>query len=1002
MERVLNIGKVIFVLAVMPLGQVAVGAPIEFNRQVRPILANYCFECHGPDAESRKGHLRLDTFSGATTSAIVPGNPDESPLLERVHSPDEDERMPPSESPRQPKAEHLEILRQWIVEGATYDEHWAFRPIARPNLDKVSEANAIDSIVASHLKSKGLTLQSSASPTVLARRLSLALTGLPALPEKLRQFEARFEKDSRSAIDQWVDGLLMSEAYGEHFAWTWMDAARYSDTNGYQGDGPRVMWPWRDWLIDALNANLPFDKLTMQMLAGDLLLPETLASWETGDWIPDKHASSLVTATGFLRNHRYDSGSGTIAQEAKFVNATDRLETVGTVWLGLTMQCARCHTHKFDPIEQREYYAMLSFFDNVPEVGEGLKQASHPYIHTPLPDQRAKLLKLQRAHQDAVAAFCDAEELIAEKQRGWESSKHPKRSARVLRSMQYRYAEKPLGFDGTMSVKKDNEPIKLCVGSRPWSISFWFRADDEGDCAIFSSVQEPERYRQGIQADWVGRKIRLRHVSRWVNSSIEFESVDTLPSNTWHHVTLRCDGRIQGLAYQASLNGSDAAMICTHEVANNSADRPGKAPLVLGDSPFLPKFRGQLRDLRFYDRDLERSEVASLADPRSTSELIQTRLADRSDSVNDILRGAYLESDALPEEIASLRNAVHETKAAFTKALKETPTTMVMKDVDLGATRLHAMGAYDRPTEPVDPDTPSILPPLGRETSPTRLDFAKWLMRPDHPLTARVAVNRIWQVLWGNGLVDSPENFGTQCAEPEHAVLLDWLASEYMRLGWDTKAVVKLIVTSRTYCQDSAAPASLWKRDPDNRLLARGPRFRLPVHAVRDQALVFSGRLDPKVGGPPVLLDEVLGKDEKPIKLDFDRSDRRRTLYTLWKRNAPHPMLAVFDVADRNQCDVRAHRTNTPLQALVTLNEPGLAACARDLAKRAASRGESDEERLHWMWLACTGQVPNAAQVNRLADALTRYRKLTPDDPHQAWMAVANVVLNLDATLTLE
>lgn len=419
----------LFVVMLSPLVLAGVnpgqGAHVDFNRDVRPILADLCFECHGPAADGRKGKLRLDTREGALASAIVPGKPEVSPLMERLLAADESDRMPPPESPRQPKEGQIEILRQWIADGAPYEQHWAYRPVRRPDAPKVKNhvwvRNPVDALVLALLETRGLKPRADAAPGVLARRLSLALTGLPVLPKRLRAFEADYRHNPEAAVIDLVDELLASPAYGEHMAWAWMDAARYADTNGYQGDGPRVMWPWRDWLIRALNDNLSFDELTRRMLAGDLLLPQAHADWKTAGWIPDQRASDLLVATGFLRNHRYDSGSGTIPAESKFENAADRLETVGAVWMGTTLLCARCHSHKFDPFEQREYYQLLSFFDNVPEVGNALKQASHPYIHSPTEEQATELRQLKKKADQAAAAFEEAQASIAASLAEWES-----------------------------------------------------------------------------------------------------------------------------------------------------------------------------------------------------------------------------------------------------------------------------------------------------------------------------------------------------------------------------------------------------------------------------------------------------------------------------------------------------------------------------------------------------------------------------------------------------
>ena len=909
---------------------------VEFNRDVRPILADNCYECHGPDEESREADLRLDVLEDAIGWVIEPGSVDDSSLIDRLVSDDPDSVMPPPHSKRRPTKRQIEVLRRWIEQGAQYEKHWAFVAPTRPKIPEVPEAgwprNAIDKFVASHLDSESLRPHPDADPRVLARRLSLAVTGLPILPERGNRFANDFKRAPEQAVSAFVDELSASEAYGEHRAWFWMDAARYADTNGYQADGHRVMWPWRDWLIRNLNANLPFDELTEKMLAGDLLIPEELNDWQSADWIEDDEASEHLIATGFLRNHRYDTGSGTIPAESKFENAADRMETVATVWMGMTMLCARCHTHKYDPIENYEYYELLSFFDNVREAGSALKIASHPYIHTPIPEQRSELKQLRQIADKSDAAMLAAEPQIAEAQTSWEKEIDSD-NARVTREMKFRYAKTPLHFDGKKSIEKPNDPIALCAGNKRWTISFWFRPQTDKDCAIFSSVEEPQRYRQGIQADWVDGKIRVRHVCRWVNSYIEFESKEQLAVDEWHHVTFRCDGRMQGIAYSASVNGSDDAMICTHPVTNDSANSSGKEKLILGDSPFLPGFRGELRDLRFYDRELNIREVRSLADDRMTSEIAKVPEGERSESERETLRLAFLESGSLPAELKKLRDFQLAANAKLDEVIRESPTTMVMEEGRTKHTRVRLAGVFDSLGDKVTTDTPDFLPPLS-EGPRNRLVLARWLTHPDHPLTARVAVNRIWQTLWGRGFVDSPENFGTQTAEPLHADLLDWLATEYVRLNWDTKALIKLIVTSRTYRQRSDASDEMWKSDPANRHLARGPRFRLPVHTVRDQALFLSGRLDRTLGGPPVILDEVIGQNGKPVNLPYEKSNRRRTLYTFWKRKSPHPMLAVFDVADRNQCEVRTMRTNTPLQALVTLNEPGFAAAAKFLVQR--------------------------------------------------------------------
>ena len=991
---------------------------VDFNREVRPILAANCYECHGPDEESRATDLRFDRLDEPDGRAFVPGDPDGSPMLARMRSHDEYEVMPPPESKRRPTPAQIETLRRWIAEGAATAPHWAFVPPRRPAVPAVIDRDwprtPVDAFVLKSLErgspgDRSPAPRPDAEPGVLARRLSLALTGLPLSPERLDRFGAEYETDADAAVAALVDERLASPAYGERFAWGWLDAARYADTNGYQADRHRIMWPWRDWLVRALNENRPFDELTRQMLAGDELaaaLSPADAGWRTGDWLADPAAADRLLATGFLRNHRYDTGSGTIPAESRFENAADRLETVGTVWMGLTLQCARCHTHKFDPVEHREYYALLSYFDDVPEVGSALGGASHPYVLVPSADQRAELLRLRARRDDLARRFAAACDAATGERAAWERSLGETKDdpPRVARGLRHRYAAEAIRFDGETTRRKPSDAIELCRGSEPWTISFWFKPESDGDAAIFSSVEQPEKDRKGIQADWVDGRVRVRHVCRWVHSYVEFRSRERLAVGEWRHVTFRSDGRMQGLAYSASLDGDDGAMERTHGVTNDGAGDGGNAPLVLGGSVLMPSFTGALRDLRFYDRDLQPDEIRSLADPRPTAALAAIPADRRTAGGRETLRLAFAESDAVPPAAARLREERFAADAALAEFAADLPTTMVMRDDGWRPTPIRKAGQYDDLGEPVDRGTPAFLPPLP-DGPRGRRELADWLLDPGHPLTARVAVNRIWQTLWGRGLVDRPDNFGVQCPEPEHAALLDWLAVEYRESGWDTKALVRLIVTSRVYRQASDAPPERWALDPNNADLARGPRFRLPVAAVRDQALALSGRLDRTIGGPPVLLGGTLGKDGEPVDVPFARAETRRTLYSFWKRNSPHPLLAVFDVADRNRCEVRAIRTNTPLQALVTLNEPGFAASAAALGRRARDAAPDRAGRLRWLWRACTGRRPDAATLARLGEMLDGYRDLAADSPDaedRAWAALGNVVLNLDATLTLE
>ncbi|MSU48310.1 MAG: DUF1553 domain-containing protein [Opitutus sp.] len=1012
---------------------------LRFGRDILPILSDNCFECHGPDEKGRKAKLRLDTREGLFGMReygplIVPGKPEDGEFIQRITSKDTEEMMPPPEAHRRPTPAQIEKLRQWVSEGATYEAHWAFvppRPVSAQNVSRGAWGrNELDRVVLAQLDELDLRPQPEAGPEVLARRLSLALTGLPLSIQATDRFVATHARDADAAVAALADELLASPAYGEHFAWSWMDAARYADSNGYQLDANRSMWRWRDWLIAALNRNQPFDQMTRDLLAGDLLIPASLLNWRSGDLLRDAAAGERVLATGFLRNHSYDTGSGAIAAETKFENAADRMETVGTVWMGLTLHCARCHDHKFDPLPTRDYYSMLAFFDKVPEFGMSLIGASHPYLRTPDAAGMSKVAEADARVKAAEKALERAEPRVASAQTRWEhgvaatgrpatpENTRPRFDLqRVTRGLRFHYAKEPLEFDGDMTKTEPADAPKLIESARAYAISFWFRQEGTGDAAIISSVNVPEGTWRGFTMDVVGGRLRLRLVYRWEHSHIEFISREPFQAGEWHHVTVVSNGLMQGVGFRAYVDGDAPAMECTHDAMNNNGAFDKKNTLVIGGGPFLPKFRGTVADLRFYDRELSASEVRLLADRRSVAELVAIPEARRNDEERAAIRHCFMDTGA-DEELKALQRAVHAEAMARDEFIKTLPTTMVMQEVAGGQTHVRLKGAYDQFGVPVNANVPVVLPPLPRDAAPDRVALANWLFSPQHPLTARVSVNRLWQQLWGRGFVDSPENFGTQCAQPEHAAALDWLAVEYRRLGWDTKALLKVIVTSATYRQSSGGSTDLWRRDPANRLLARGPRFRLPIGIVRDQALAISGLLKPEIGGPPVLLEPA-----KPRKGDDEDDDtgkseqrvdtRRRTLYTFWRRNGPYPMLAVFDVADRSQCDVRVRRTNTPLQALVTLNEPGLADCARAFARRVRQHAGTDAAQLVFAFRSATGRAPVDDELRYLHDTLRAYRghfeleaeagaQLGGKDGDAAWTALANVLLNLDATLTLE
>jgi hypothetical protein len=764
--------------------------PVSFNRDVRPILSENCFQCHGPDAARRKAGLRLDTREGATAElddgqAVVPRQPENSLLLRRVADADPQRRMPPARSGKRLSTEQIDVLRRWIARGAPYERHWSLIPPERPQVPAVADAswprNSIDAFVLARLEKEGLRPAPEAARHTLLRRVTLDLTGLPPSSAALDAFLA---DPAPNAYETAVDRLLASPRYGERMALTWLDQARYADTNGYNNDEERTMWAWRDWVLDAFNDNLPYDRFLTEQLAGDLLPAATPAQ---------------RLATAFSRNHVITTEGGVIPEEYRIEYVADRVHTTASVFLGLSFQCARCHDHKYDSFTQKEYYRFFAFFNNVEDRTIGYNQgaAAAPYLKLPSRRQQAELDRLDARHRE---------------------------------------------------------------------------------------LEEQRRQRPDKDAEYARLTVELLTVDR---------------------------------------------------------------------------------------------------------------------------RRADLE--------------------------KAVPTTMVMQELSSPRqTVVLKRGQYDQPGEPVKPGVPACLPRMPAGALPNRLGLARWLTAPRHPLTARVAVNRWWLGYFGAGLVETAEDFGSQGAWPSHPELLDWLATELVRTGWDVKAMQRLIVTSATYRQSSRLTPELLQRDPHNRLLARGPRVRLPAETIRDQALFVSGLLAEKLGGPSVRpyqpngLWQDVSVERRAIYQPSSGSDLyRRGLYTYWKRTCPPPAMTTFDAPDRETCVIRRARTNTPLQALVLLNDPTYVEAARKLAERVLhDGGPTTESRLAHAFRLTVARPPRPEEIRILGDVLGRARERFRRDGKAAagllavgqsprdvgldaaelaaWASVASMILNLDETITKE
>ncbi len=801
------------------------GEPVDFDRVIRPILSDTCFQCHGPDANARVADLRLDRREGLFriqdgVAVVQPGDLRASELIQRVTSDDPDVRMPPPESKRQLSASQIASLKSWVAAGAPWGQHWSFQPPRRGQPPAVKDAswprNPIDRFILARLEQEGLSPSPEASREQLIRRVSLDLTGLPPTPQEVDAFLA---DDSPGAYEKVVDRLLASPRYGERMVWPWLDAARYADSNGYQADPERTMWPWRDWVIQALNDNKPFDEFTIEQLAGDLL--------------PQPNRQQLV-ATGFNRNHMFNGEGGRIAEETRVENVFDRTETTATIWLGLTMTCARCHDHKYDPISQKDYYRLYAYFNNNEYTWRYGTGQLPPVIAAPTADQQAEL--------DRLAG-----------QVGRLSVQISAREQRLF----------PAGGDPVVELSQK----------------------------VLSIVKRPPQQR-GAKA--------------------------------------------------------------LHQLAQATRD-------------------------------------------------------------------------AAPQ-YGELLNELKQTIEQRDRLTKQLPKVMVMKELAQGRKAfVLEKGTYNKPTqERVDPGTPAFLPRPSQDAPKNRLGLARWLVSRDHPLTARVTVNRCWQLFFGRGLVKTTEDFGSQGVRPSHPKLLDWLATELMRTGWDVKALHRLIVTSGTYRQDSRISPELREKDPENRLLGRGPRRRLPSWMIRDQALFASGLLVEQVGGPPVKpyqpagiwAEATFGK--KRYSQDHGDNLYRRSVYIFWRRIVGPTMF--FDTANRQTCTVKVATTNTPLHALVTLNDVTFVEAARALAQQVMLAKSLPQERLRLGFRRLLVRQPRPEEMTILTNRLEKLRAQFAHDPqaakqllavgesprdesvnaveHAAYTGVCMLLLNLDETLT--
>ncbi|MGE0608384.1 MAG: PSD1 and planctomycete cytochrome C domain-containing protein [Pirellulales bacterium] len=1008
--------------------------PVNYNRDIRPILSNHCFKCHGPDAAERKSGLQLDVREAAVlpadsgSAAIVPGKPDVSGLVERVFSSDAGNVMPPPDTNKKLTAAEKELLKRWIEEGAPYQRQWSFVAPRKAELPAVKDAtwsrNAIDRFVLATLEGQGLTPSPVADKATLIRRVTLDLTGLPPTVEEVDAFLADTSPDAYQRV---VDRLLESPHLGERLALDWLDAARFADTNGYHIDNGRDMTMWRAWVIDAFNRNMPFDQFTIEQLAGDLLPNPTIEQ---------------QIASGFNRNHMTNFEGGAIPEEYHTAYIVDRVNTTGTVWLGLSIGCAQCHDHKYDPITQKEFYQFYAFFHNVPEKGlDGYNGNAMPFIKTPSEEQSEQLAQLRAAAEQAEQHLAEPMADIDAAQSAWESESATATPAEWK-------ALDPLEFSsqhGATLTKLDDLSL-LASGENPASDIYRVAAGSTlaGITAIQLEALPDEHFTANGPGRSVNGNIVLTHVKASVGDGqpLAFRAASADFSQKDYPVELAIDDKPQsGWAIHPEVGKPHAAVFELAEPLTAEGEK--RLAITL---EFKSTF-GQHQLGRF------RLSVTNSAHPHGIKPLpdeIKAALAAAADQRSEPQRLAlrkYYRENLVPslrpryDELAGLKQAV----ADFEKMI---PTTMVMQELPQPReTFLLIRGQYDKKGDKVTAAVPAELPPLPADAPANRLGLARWLVDPAHPLTARVVVNRYWQMLFGAGLVKTSEDFGSQGDLPTHPELLDWLAVEFQQpspapdgsgssLPWDNKALLRLMVTSATYRQSSAVSPGLLAIDPENSLLARGARQRLPAEFIRDQALAVSGLLNEQIGGPSVspyqpagMWEELMSRADganwtaQKYTQSHGADLYRRTMYTFWKRTSPPPTLVTFDAPDRETCTVRRARTNTPLQALVLLNDPTYVEAARKLAERILVEGGGTfEERITFAYRRLLARPPRAAETAVLQRAfdqqLAEYRanraaalellavgespRNEELDPAElaAWATLSSILLNLDETVT--
>lgn len=1041
---------------------------VDFNRQIRPILSDHCLPCHGPDTETLEADLRLDQADGIFQAAIsgaipvVPKDKEQSELLHRVYSEDEGSVMPPPETGKPLNEEQKALLALWIEQGAQWSRHWAFESIQTPEVPRDGLAsgkieNPIDAFILKRLASEGLAQSPRESRERLIRRVSLDLTGLPPTVEEVEEF---LNDDAPNAFEKVVDRLLGSQHFGERLAIPWLDLARYGDTSGYHNDSLRDMWLWREWVIKAFNSNMPFDQFTIEQLAGDLLPEATI---------------DQQIASGFHRNVMTSDEGGLIDAEYRNLYVVDRVATTGVTWLGMTVACAQCHDHKYDPISMTDYYRLYAFFNNVPENGkDGVRDRNPvPFLRVPTPEQASRLAMLEGDLKGAQEAVSEFRKSLPEKQQAWETT--------VLSEAQLSEPPQPalaFSFEGTGDgANEKGEPIGSEVHGTPvfgegvegtsfhtdagnwfqygeqlgfekdqaFSVSAYVYVTPQGG-APFGKMDDANGAR-GWDVEFHGLRPSVHLIHRWPEDVIHLQGDEDLPANTFTHLAFTYDGSGKAEGLRLYINGLPAKATVRKDGLQGTI-KTEVAFCIGRRGPASTQFTGRVDEFRAFDRSLSVEEVASLG-AGDVLELVRIEKSQRDAAQAKRIADFFQRTQS--SELSQLEAAVNGAKQARDALMRDIPNTMVMAEMEKPReTFIKVRGNYDADGDRVAPGVPAFLPPItgvgdrrSEEGQPdgeasegrrlNRLDFARWLIAENHPLTSRVAINRWWMMLFGTGIVKTVNDFGSQGEPPSHPELLDWLASDYMR-DWDTKRVIKQIVMSATYQQTSRVAPELLARDQENRLVARGPRQRLDAEVIRDNALAIAGILNPEIGGKSIKPSQPDGTWEinEMSGYRYEKSQGadlyRRGLYVYWRRSTVYPSFVTLDAPTREFCVAQRAKTSTPLQSLVLMNDPVFVEAARAFAQRIitdfdSSEGDTvSEKRLREMWRRALSRQPSDAEMAILHRVLDQQVKTYENDPESAkklvavgdlpnpeniddielatWTAMANVILNLNETIS--